>query len=537
MDRLVLVDRKRIRVYRNLENLINDQDSPKNFREALEHQESQLQNGNNVYTKGLEENENVGRITGDEIGESQKTGWQLLCSLLRMTQWPAFVGVLVFFGAASASALQQLWIKWWTDASSARDSGGSFPNQPPWVPILVSLCLADVALRIVGSFLLALSMKRLSRSLHNDMLSRVLQSPVSFFDESPRGRIVNRFSTDIDYADARVVLSAKQSVQNTLITLAKVAVVGTQSPVVVGITFVLVSLVAYGMTDVPIAACEKNSSLASTLSRWPHEGMLEFQNYSASYRPGVLPNILNDITFLVRPMEKVGVVGRTGAGKSSLVLALLCMLRASKGRILIDGVDIAEVPLRKLRTSITVIPQDPSLVRGTLLMNLDPTESHSDADILRAVEQSHLSKVVSSDVKGLLLEVTDGGTNLSVGQRQLVCLARALLRGSKVLLLDEATSQMDGDTDRLIQATLRDAFASCTLLTIAHRIHTVLDYDRILVLEEGRVREFDSVSRLLSDPSSAFYTMALEADSFQQGSQPLLVPVADHKDDGRPSPC
>ncbi|XP_037555166.2 ATP-binding cassette sub-family C member 3 [Dermacentor silvarum] len=251
--------------------------------------------------------------------------------------------------------------------------------------------------------------------------------------------------------------------------------------------------------------------------------MIQLQNYSASYRPGVLPDVLKDVTFVVKPVEKVGVVGRTGAGKSSLVLALLRMLRPSEGQILIDGVNIANVPLRKLRRSITVIPQDPSLVRGTLRRNLDPTNSHSDADIWQALERSHLSAFVSSDTKGLLLETTDGGTNLSVGQRQLVCLARALLRRSKILLLDEATSQMDGDTDRLIQATLREAFANCTLLTVAHRIHTVLDYDRILVLEEGKVKEFDSVHVLLSDSSSAFYSMAVEAGICGVARKPSLI--------------
>lgn len=144
-------------------------------------------------------------------------------------------------------------------------------------------------------------------------------------------------------------------------------------------------------------------------------------------------------------------------------------------------------------------------------MNLDPSNSHSDEEIWLALEKAHLAKMVSDHPEKLLLITADGGSNLSVGQRQLVCLARALLRDTRILLLDEATSQMDGDTDQLIQATLRDSFSQCTLLTIAHRLHTVLDYDRILVLDDGRVREFDSPERLLSDTSSTFFAMAVDA--------------------------
>lgn len=268
---------------------------------------------------------------------------------------------------------------------------------------------------------------------------------------------------------------------------------------------------------------DQRAAVDKILFSWPSEGKVEFQGYSASYRPGVLPNVLTGLTFVVNPKEKIGVVGRTGAGKSSLVLALLRMLRASQGRILIDSVDIAGVPLRKLRRSITVIPQDPSLVRGTLRMNLDPTNSHSDREIWQCLEKAHLAKVVSSDPRGLLMETADGGSNLSVGQRQLVCLARALLRGTKVLLLDEATSQMDGDTDQLIQVALRDAFAQCTLFTIAHRIHTVLDYDRILVLDDGKVKEFDTVPHLLSDKSSMFYSMAIESGINSARRKPELI--------------
>lgn len=244
---------------------------------------------------------------------------------------------------------------------------------------------------------------------------------------------------------------------------------------------------------------------------WPREGRLEFRNYSASYRPGRLPDVLQKLAFVVEPKERVGVVGRTGAGKSSLVLALLRVLRSSKGCICIDGVDISDVSLKKLRNAVTVIPQDPTLVRGSLRDNLDPTRRHTDEELWQALEQAHLGDFVSKHSEKLLLETGAGGSNLSVGQRQLVCLARALLRCPKILVLDEATSQMDGDTDRLIQATLRKSFANCTLLAIAHRLHTVLDYDKILVMNEGKVLEYGPVDLLLSDPSSAFSGMARSA--------------------------
>ncbi|CAN8026126.1 unnamed protein product [Ixodes persulcatus] len=259
---------------------------------------------------------------------------------------------------------------------------------------------------------------------------------------------------------------------------------------------------------------QDNKSLPEALSvlpvdqKWPSEGRLEFQDYAASYRPGVLPDVLKGVTFVVQPQEKVGVVGRTGAGKSSLVLALLRVLRSSRGSIRIDGVDINMVPLRRLRNAVTVIPQDPSLVRGSLRDNLDATGSHKDEELWQALREAHLADFVASQRKNLLLEVGDGGSNLSVGQRQLVCLARALIRNTKVLLLDEATSQMDGDTDRLIQETLRKSFARCTIVAIAHRINTVLDYDKILVMGDGRVLEYGPVYQLLADEKSLFNEMA-----------------------------
>ena len=164
--------------------------------------------------------------------------------------------------------------------------------------------------------------------------------------------------------------------------------------------------------------------------------------------------------------------------------------------------------LHNLRSRLTIIPQDPVLFSGTLRMNIDPFERYSDDDIWRVLEHSHLKPFVKSLPTGLLHEISEGGENLSVGQRQLVCLARALLRKTKVLVLDEATAAVDLETDDLIQKTIRTEFADCTILTIAHRLNTIIDSDKVVVLDKGLIAEFDSPQNLMSDPNTIFYGMA-----------------------------
>ncbi|XP_069171929.1 multidrug resistance-associated protein 1 isoform X6 [Procambarus clarkii] len=243
---------------------------------------------------------------------------------------------------------------------------------------------------------------------------------------------------------------------------------------------------------------------------WPQQGVVEFNKYSTRYRDG-LELVVKDISFHIIGGEKIGIVGRTGAGKSSLTLGLFRIIEAAGGNITIDGVNISTIGLHDLRGRLTIIPQDPVLFSGTLRMNLDPFNLYDDAKVWSALEHSHLKTFVSGLPRGLQHEISEGGENLSVGQRQLVCLARALLRKTRVLILDEATAAVDLETDDLIQQTIRREFDDCTVLTIAHRLNTIMDSVRVLVLDKGEVKEFDAPATLLQNKDSIFFGMAKDA--------------------------
>ncbi|CAL0302522.1 unnamed protein product [Lupinus luteus] len=239
---------------------------------------------------------------------------------------------------------------------------------------------------------------------------------------------------------------------------------------------------------------------------WPASGSIEFEDVVLRYRPE-LPPVLHGLSFTVPPTEKVGVVGRTGAGKSSMLNALFRLVELQKGRIIIDGCDISMFGLADLRKVLTIIPQSPVLFSGTVRFNLDPFNEHNDANLWEALERAYLKDVIRRNPFGLEAQVSEGGDNFSVGQRQLLSLARALLRRSKVLVLDEATAAVDVRTDALIQKTIRQEFQSCTMLIIAHRLNTIIDCNRILLLDDGRVLEYNSPEELLVNEGSAFYKM------------------------------
>jgi ABC-type multidrug transport system fused ATPase/permease subunit len=292
---------------------------------------------------------------------------------------------------------------------------------------------------------------------------------------------------------------------------------------------------------------------------WPTKGAVQFLDYSTRYRSD-LPPVLKDINIIIRRQEKVGIVGRTGAGKSSLAMALMRGLEADDGRIVIDDLDIGQLGLRDLREAIAFVPQDPTLFTGTIRTTLDPFGLHTNDEIMTALRRVHLvdsppqsstpaSSSSTLDLAALLTQpdspftikrnsesdldvtkhkihsnsnlfldltspVTDSGSNISQGQRQLLCLARVLLKSPRILIMDEATASIDSVTDAKIQTTIRE-LSDTTILTIAHRLQTIIDYDRILVLDRGRIAEFDTPWQLLKNEDGIFRGMCEVSGDFE----------------------
>ncbi|TQE09775.1 hypothetical protein C1H46_004549 [Malus baccata] len=244
-------------------------------------------------------------------------------------------------------------------------------------------------------------------------------------------------------------------------------------------------------------------------STWPENGAIDIIDLKVRYKEN-LPVVLHGVTCSFPGGKNIGIVGRTGSGKSTLIQALFRLIEPSAGRILIDNVDISTIGLHDLRSRLSIIPQDPTLFEGTIRLNLDPLEEHLDHEIWQALDKSQLGDIIREKEQKLDAPVLENGDNWSVGQRQLVSLGRALLKQAKILVLDEATASVDTATDNLIQKIIRTEFKNCTVCTIAHRIPTVIDSDLVLVLSDGRVAEFDTPIRLLEDKSSMFLKLQQE---------------------------
>ncbi|PHU21968.1 ABC transporter C family member 4 [Capsicum chinense] len=233
---------------------------------------------------------------------------------------------------------------------------------------------------------------------------------------------------------------------------------------------------------------------------WPSHGDVELENLKVRYRPNT-PLVLKGITLNIRGGEKIGVVGRTGGGKSTLIQVFFRLVEPASGRIVIDGIDISRLGLHDLRSRFGIIPQEPVLFEGTVRSNIDPIGQYSEDEIWKSLERCQLKDVVSSKPEKLDSPVVDSGDNWSVGQRQLLCLGRVMLKRSRLLFMDEATASVDSQTDAVIQKIIREDFSACTIISIAHRIPTVMDCDRVLVVDAGIAKEFDKPTHLLERPS------------------------------------
>ncbi|XP_070707853.1 ATP-binding cassette sub-family C member 3 isoform X2 [Pempheris klunzingeri] len=553
------------------------------------------------------------------------------------------VFICFLYGCQNAAAIgANIWLSQWTNDASKNQTQ---ENVHMRVGVYAALGIAQGLLVMVSSFTLVMGNIGAAKKLHSNLLDNKLHTPQSFFDTTPIGRIINRFSKDIYIIDEALPATVLMLLGTVFVSLSTMIVIIASTPifavVIVPLAFIYVfvqrfyvatsrqlkrlesvsrspiyshfsetvtgaSVIrAYGrqsafvlMSDMKVDENQKSYypgivsnrwlgvriefigncivlfaamfavtgkenlnpglvglsvsyALQVTMSlnwmvrmtsdlennivavervkeysetkteapwevedkkpppEWPMMGNVEFHDYSVRYREG-LDLVLKKLTLSVKGGEKIGIVGRTGAGKSSMTLCLFRLLEAAAGEITIDEVKISEIGLHDLRSKLTIIPQEPVLFSGTLRMNLDPFEKYSDEEVWKAVEHSHLHKFVSNQPAKLELECSEGGENLSVGQRQLVCLARALLRKTRILILDEATAAIDLETDDLIQSTIRTQFEDCTVFTIAHRLNTIMDYTRVLVLDKGQIAEFDTPANLISQ-RGIFYGMAKDA--------------------------
>jgi ATP-binding cassette subfamily C (CFTR/MRP) protein 1 len=242
---------------------------------------------------------------------------------------------------------------------------------------------------------------------------------------------------------------------------------------------------------------------------WPSAGSVRFDHVSFRYKEHDRL-VLKDLSFTVKGGEKIGIVGRTGAGKSSLTMALFRINEIASGSISIDGVNVCKIGLKALREKLSIIPQNPVLFKGSLRSYLDPFGEFSDEELWGSIRQVGLGGRIGDEEKKLECVVEENGENFSVGERQMLCMARALLRHSRIVIFDEATAAIDHETDKALQQVIRTAFASSTVLTIAHRLDTILDSDRILVLDGGHIVEFASPEELVKRGKGHFFELMKE---------------------------
>ncbi|XP_036366499.1 multidrug resistance-associated protein 1-like [Octopus sinensis] len=600
-------------------------------------------------------NQLLGKIIETESIETGEIKANVYMKYLKAVRYlPSFFILLMYLSYQALEIFFNIWLSWWSEdrfgnkTSSVNNINGSsrqHDNFDLYIGVTGGLGLGEGLCIFLCTSLLMLSLLNAANSLHKDLLHNILHCSMTFFDKTPIGRILNRFSKDIDTADTVLPNTMSHFIDFFFIIFNSFLLITYTTPIFT-IYFVLIVIVFYSvqrvflpitrqlhrlesvtrspiyslfgetlMGAVSVRAYKKEQELIDKLEKhldsnftysyayvassrglgicldfishftvfisivlgianrdnmtgasfglsmssalklsvflawfvkvlsemethivsverideytkteneaawvtdhrpdpsWPQEGNIDFENFDLRYRPG-LELVLKGITCHIKGGEKIGIVGRTGAGKSSLTVSLFRLIEGAGGTIVIDNEPIDKLGLHDLRSRITILPQDPVLFSGSIRMNLDPLNKYTDDQIWQALHVAHLKPFVLALPSQLEYRCVEGGQNLSVGQRQLMCLARSVLKKTRILVLDEATAAVDMDTDDLIQKTIRNEFKNTTILAIAHRLNTILDYDKVMVLDAGKLVEFGKPEALLKDPDSLFYGMVKDA--------------------------